>query len=615
MNKKRVILYILLYATLFLIMLFNSITIVEWLNRSLFVDYAISPDDASGYYFGEVLLVFLIVLLMYAIIGTFIVSILATNIIFGTLVIANHIKVQERNEFITFSELKTIASPKELLSFIDVSFSVAVLSVVGMLTLLIILQFTIYKVSKRMKIKFNKRARVALVIIPLMMLSFIYLEPNKYNELILEYEDAEVHNWNPVKRARSYGFIPTFLHTVKPNYQDKPIDYKKKHADDIEQKYQLVADEINKSRSQSLADSQTILYLSETLMDPSEVPGLLANETPIPKINEYMDENIGGTMYSQYIGGGTANIEWSILTSFSLEVFNDPISVTPYSDFYAESKNHQTILNYFDDEKIAIHPYSAHLYKRRTIYDKVGFNDFLYLDHGIQHTEKLGTHKRVSDEALNKDILRESKKAETDFLHVLTMQNHSPFTGEIPDMAYKPMINDIYPEDKRKDLYNYLQGLKASDKAVDELVIELESSDKEVNFLFYGDHFPSLFTDMEDIFPEEKLHETPWFLYMNDNRSESEKHYDNLSPMFFVPMLLKEGDYYVSPFQGLLEELLEADVRRIGKDFIYTADGEIADKDLPDDLRERIEDYRFIMYDALFGKNWLGDTLFSPPTK
>src|SRR5699024_10201292 len=147
-----------------------------------------------------------------------------------------------------------------------------------------------------------------------------------------------------------------------------------------------------------------------------------------------------------------------------------------------------------DNEKIAIHPYSAHLYKRRTIYDKVGFDDFLYLDHGIQHTEKLGTHKRVSDEALNKDILRESKKADTDFLHVLTMQNHLPYNEEIPDVAYEPKINEIYPEDKRRDLYNYLRGLKASDNAVGELVTNLEGSDKEVNFLFYGDHFPSLFT-------------------------------------------------------------------------------------------------------------------------
>ena len=92
-------------------------------------------------------------------------------------------------------------------------------------------------------------------------------------------------------------------------------------------------------------DSQTILYLSESLIDPQRLPNLLLNETPIPFITDTTERNVGGTMYSQYIGGGTANIEWSILTSFSLEVFRDPMAITPYSDFYLQSKNHNTVLS------------------------------------------------------------------------------------------------------------------------------------------------------------------------------------------------------------------------------------------------------------------------------
>lgn len=298
MNKKKVLLQGLLYVLLFAIMLINSITIVEWLNKSLFVDYMINPTEASGYYYGEVLLVFLIALFMYAVIGTFIVSILATNILFGTLVIANHLKVEQRNEFITFSELKTITSPQDLLTFVDFGLGSAVLIVFGMLALLIILQFTVFKVSKKMNLKFNKWVRLAFIVIPVMIISFVYLEPNTYNEYILKYEEAENHNFNPVKRARSEGFIPAFLHTIKPNYQDKP-PYSKKRAQSIAEKYEQTAKRINQHRHQSLADSQTIIYLSETLMDPKQVPELLNNQTPIPNINQFMDEHIGGTMYSQ----------------------------------------------------------------------------------------------------------------------------------------------------------------------------------------------------------------------------------------------------------------------------------------------------------------------------
>src|SRR5699024_1995342 len=114
------------------------------------------------------------------------------------------------------------------------------------------------------------------------------------------------------------------------------------------------AKKVNETRENSLSDSQTIFYLSETLMDPADVPDLLNNETPINHINQYMEENIGGTRYSQYIGGGTANIEWSMLSSCSLEVFNDPMSVTPCSDIDSSSKNHHTVLDYFANNEKAI---------------------------------------------------------------------------------------------------------------------------------------------------------------------------------------------------------------------------------------------------------------------
>src|SRR5699024_3228086 len=100
------------------------------------------------------------------------------------------------------------------------------------------------------------------------------------------------------------------------------------------------------------------------------------------------------------------------------------------------------------------------------------------------------------------------------------------------------------------------------------LITESDKSEEDINFLFFGDHLPNLFTDMEDIYPKEKLHETPWFIYMNNDGNESENNYDNLSPMFFVHVLLKEANYNVSSLHGLREGLLEDDKREIGKDYV-----------------------------------------------
>jgi len=421
-----------------------------------------------------------------------------------------------------------------------------------------------------------------------------------------------LHNHNPLKRAKRDGFLPSFVHTIKPEYMEKPIQYDKTTISRIQEKYTTSAQHINEKRNKSLDDSQTILYLSESLIDPKLLPNLLQNETPIPLITDIKEKNIGGTLYSQYIGGGTANIEWSLLTSFSLEVFHDPIAVTPYSDFYGDSKNHNTILSLYDNKKVAIHPYTAHLYKRRSTYNAIGFDDFLYLNHGIEHTEKLGTHQRVSDEALNKDIFRYLGEEDVGLIHVLTMQNHSPYGGEIPDMLYQPKITpDILSKEKEKELYNYLQGLKASDEAMEDMIKEIEKVDTEINILFYGDHFPSIFRGTEDQFTYKELHETPWFLYMNHGRSNNGIQMEGLSPAFFTTVLLREGNYYVTPFQALMDELLSQGIKRIGDDFVITEGGNIKDEDLPDELFELVSDYRLIVYDALFGKNALDDDFFS----
>ncbi|MGM9919768.1 MAG: LTA synthase family protein, partial [Bhargavaea sp.] len=553
----------------------------------------------------------IIFLIIYAIFGTFLVSILVTNLLFAAIIFANQVKVKERNEFITFKELQAIASPRELLSFIDVTVGMALLVIVSIISLLALLHFISKKVSRKLGLEIGLKYRVVILLTAILLFSAILVQPAAYNQYVMKYEEEKTHNFNPVLRAKRNGFIPTFLQTVKPQYMVKPIDYSKEHTELINEKYTQIAENINQQRDHVLDDSQTIYYLSETLIDPMALPELLENGTPTPFISELREQHTSGKMYSQYMGGGTANIEWSVLTSFSLEVFNDPMAVTPYSDFYVQSQNHHTVLDFFKKDKVALHPYTPHLYKRQSVYEAIGFDDFLYLNNGIEHTGKLGTHKRVSDEEFHKDLLRVSSNDKTGMIHALSMQNHSPYTGEIPDMDYNPEINyAVYPEKESKGLRNYLQGLRATDEAFKDLLGTLSESDKEINLILYGDHFPSLFRGKEQQFPGSLLHETPWLIYMNHGRSEGGVQLDGISPIFLTTVLLKEGNYKVTPFQALMDQMLSKGVKRIAKDFIVTEQGILLDKEVDEDLLEMVNDYRNIMYDALFGSDWLPDSFY-----
>lgn len=581
--------------------------IVDWLNKSMFPDYKLNPDQEHQESFSNgVSLIFIITIFVYSILGTAIVSILVVDLGMLGLIFANQMKAIERNEFITFSELKTIASPKELLSFVDVSPVFALFVFIAIILSLVSMQWFIVKMKRKVNLRVNKFVRIALFVMSLTIIVAIFTKPDYYNSNVLKFEEKNFHNFDPLKRARQDGYIPTLMNTINLTYMDKPSEYSKDRVEDIAVKYNQIARDINKNRDSSLNESQTLLFLSESLMDPAQIPNLLLNETPIPFISNIVDEQIGGTMYSQYIGGGTANLEWSILTSFSLEAFRDPLIITPYSDFYADSKNHHTVLDFYNQKKVAIHPYTAELYNRKSIYDAIGFDEFRYLNHGIEYTEKLGKQTRISDESLNKDIINVANQDDVGLIHVLSMQNHTPYNKKIPDMSYTPEINtDIFPKEDEQELMNYLQGIHASDKAIEELINEFKDAEREVNLLFYGDHLPGIFSGKEDQFKGNLLHQTPWFIYMNHGRSEGGRQFDGLSPAFLVPVILREGNYYVSPFQGLMDMLLKSGVKRIGQDYIVTDEGRIYDKDISKDMLMMIKDYRIVQYDALFGHDWL----------
>src|SRR5699024_10328079 len=106
MSKKGILFSVGFFLLLFIIITINSVVIVEWLNRSLFPDFSIDLEHINTSFSNGVSLIFLLTVLIYSIVGTFIVSMVITNLLFGSFIVANSIKVAERNEFITFSELQ-----------------------------------------------------------------------------------------------------------------------------------------------------------------------------------------------------------------------------------------------------------------------------------------------------------------------------------------------------------------------------------------------------------------------------------------------------------------------------------------------------------------------------
>ncbi len=136
-----------------------------------------------------------------------------------------------------------------------------------------------------------------------------------------------------------------------------------------------------------------------------------------------------------------------------------------------------------------IHPYDRTFFLRHKAMPQLGFEEMTMLDSFDHDPARDGPY--VSDVALSRKVI-EAIAAQPDsagnFLFVASMANHGPWEpGRIEGLS-NPV--DIY-----------LDILQQSDKALGEFVDHLQTLDRPVWLLFYGDHAP-LLKSFADPFPD-----------------------------------------------------------------------------------------------------------------
>ncbi|MCH0466998.1 hypothetical protein KEK01_09720, partial [Enterococcus faecium] len=168
--------------------------------------------------------------------------------------------------------------------------------------------------------------------------------------------------FNQQGAVKDNGPVIQFLNNIDIKIMEEPAGYSKEKINGIMKKYNTKADEINQTRSDWLNNQTIVLNLSESFSDPARVPNLTVPTDPIPYIKSIITEGTGGLMLSVGYGGGTANMEWEGLTGLSISNLSASL-VTPYTQLVERQKISPNITDLFD-EKIAIHPFTAALYRR-----------------------------------------------------------------------------------------------------------------------------------------------------------------------------------------------------------------------------------------------------------
>ncbi|MDI6666880.1 LTA synthase family protein [Leuconostoc falkenbergense] len=587
-----------------------------WVNG---IQFVINDSTAAGI---NVLLMMILLWMLLIITNRVPVTLIIATVMTTIAAIAEYQLINTRQEAITEASLQEITAIGDLLGMLDIKL---VISAIAFLILTLILLVIVYRRNKWIIFRSIRWRALLFVISIITLLPFLSINSDKYEDTFNKLGDVP-KVWDSLFDAASNGGIVALLNSRTTDAMVEPKNYSQQAMKNLVTKYTKQASLINQTRKNTNFKNQTVIYtLSESLTKPSYVPGLTISDDPLPNIDNVMDNTSSGHMVSSGYGGGTAGIEYSTLTGFNITSYRPTVTM-PYSQLTSSINEKSTITGQFDN-KIVVHPYVGSFYNRRAVYKNMGIDYFYTTDSTVpvKYQKTIDGDSHISDESAYKNVLSKiSKKNNSQFIQLLTMQNHTPWTFEGRD------YNMIEPTNSNADentIESYLQGLHYTDEATQTFLDKLNDLSRPITLVWYGDHWPGIFNFVNTTTDALSAHSTPYFIWQNNAAKKANGTVDvsanYADPSDFTAMMMKMNGMKVDAYWALKTEMLEKvpTINNYTRDdkgkltFLDQRGNKIDEKSLTKEQREIVNDFKLVQYDITTGKSYLLKTNFFQKVK
>ncbi|WP_420026288.1 LTA synthase family protein [Enterococcus hirae] len=578
---------------------------LQWCQNDLSFDLAVK--FAFSWHTEKFLLACLVLLMIFlflvAVLGSFLFGTFFYLVGIGILGYANYLKMTYRQEPIYPDDLKMI---KEFGLLKDMTGTTSFYLLAGMILLVVAGGcWAIYRSFKKDK-KFQA-IRVITLFTTIFALIYISHFNNPNNLLRKAYNKTAL--WIPYSQKMNYyntGFIGGFLYNLKIDPMEKPKGYSEEKIKEITSHYQKLADEKNKTASE---EQPNIIYvMSESFSDPSRLNGVEITGDPLADYYAVADQNYSGQMLSQNYGGGTANIEFEALTGFSMGLFNAQLT-TPYTMLVPKMNQLPSIVSTLKDQNYhttAIHPYNTSMYKRKDVYEVLGFDEFIS-ENTMTYTDTIEDNPYISDASAYQEVMDLLKEDDTpQFIHLVTMQTHMPYDGKYQQLEYTAKTED---NSGISSLENYLQDISYSSQSLKAFTEELKKLSRRTLVVFWGDHLPGIYSDtIQNSNEKHTLHETQFLMF--DSQGELEKTEAPVtSPFYFAADLMNQTNQQTTGFYQLLLAL-QNELPAFERELYYQEGQWHREAQLNKKQAELYQAYEMIQYDIVSGEKYSLQTNF-----
>ncbi len=422
--------------------------------------------------------------------------------------------------------------------------------------------------------------------------------------------------WNQKVNYTQNGFLFAFAGNLHQNVMEKPDGYSREAILRIAAKYGGNGSEAANpaptggTEAEQDAKMPDILFMmDEAFFDPTRLPGYSFSADPLVFIHGAAKSSPSGYLLSPEFGGNTANVEFEALTGLSMYFLND--GSVPFQQRLVKMSSLPSIVSILKQRgyaALALHPFDDTFYNRNRVYPMLGFDRFTS-EKDLPKAARMTPGGYISDLAAVQEAVRELRASKGPaFLHLVTMQNHFPFTSgkNGPNTIAVSSGKEAY----RKELETYAQDAKLTDEALAELAKELKELPRRTVAVFWGDHLPALSAGIYaeagwDAKPRLK-HETKLMLLANfDIGTEGT---GTLSPAFLGPEVFRRAGLAEPPFYQLLDRVKAELPGLSGSVRIGSGGNEI--RKLTPEQQALLSDYRLVEYDLLEGKQYSAKLMF-----
>lgn len=297
--------------------------------------------------------------------------------------------------------------------------------------------------------------------------------------------------FRPMDSYRKYGNAVTFSRSLAYAIPEKPTGYSLEAVEQIAEKYRNNTEKTDTARKPNI-----ISVVNETFSDLKVLGDFSVNQDYMPFMHSLEDTAITGTTYASIVGGQTANTEFEYLTNNSMAFL--PSQSVAFQLYVKEEL--PSLVSSLKTQgygcNIGMHLGAPHNYHRDVVYPLLGFEDFLNLEnHSVSRENRVRSFAsdRYTYQTVIKyfeDFRNNAENHNKPFeIYDLTIQNHGPFDEDHKDIPTEITLDEKY---SNAEMQRYLNLVKLSDEAFQELVEYFKNIDEPTIIIMFGDHQPKI---------------------------------------------------------------------------------------------------------------------------